>query len=235
MTVTKYIRSEWEKSCSCVLIRHDVDRIPSRAEALANLESKLGIKSTYYFRCNKEGRFPYKAIERIASLGHEVGYHYEDLSRCHGDREKAILSFLSNLQSFRNIAPCSTVAMHGSPLSKYDNLDLMKNVDFSTYGLVGDAVISIQGTPIVFFTDTGGYWNQAGKYNIRDKIEGAVTAPLPDSCEFEAWLRTSDISLYLSSHPERWCSGLFGFMQARGQDVFSNQLKLILRNIRCGQ
>jgi hypothetical protein len=46
---------------------------------MAELEHELGIQSTYYFR------FPYTfkpdIIGKIHDLGHEVGYHYEVLSK----------------------------------------------------------------------------------------------------------------------------------------------------------
>ena len=37
----------------CVCIRHDVDRLPNNSLQLANLENKLGIKTSYYFRSVK--------------------------------------------------------------------------------------------------------------------------------------------------------------------------------------
>jgi len=61
----------------CIL-RHDVDREPGNSLATAKIESELGIKSTYYFRIVPES-FDEKIIKKIAGLGHEIGYHYEEL------------------------------------------------------------------------------------------------------------------------------------------------------------
>ena len=62
-----------------VVLRHDIDRRPMNALQMAELEHELGIQSTYYFR------FPYTfkpdIIGKINDLGHEVGYHYEVLSK----------------------------------------------------------------------------------------------------------------------------------------------------------
>ncbi len=62
-----------------VVLRHDIDRKPKNALRMAKLEHELGIQSTYYFR------FPYTfkpdIIRKINDLGHEVGYHYEVLSK----------------------------------------------------------------------------------------------------------------------------------------------------------
>jgi hypothetical protein len=69
-------------------------------------------------------------------MGHEVGYHYEDLSfawaklkaqgaghRAQGKElkkelaELGIESFKKNLEMFRSIVPVKTICMHGSPVS----------------------------------------------------------------------------------------------------------------------
>ncbi len=61
----------------CIL-RHDVDRRPANALTMAQMESELGIKGTYYFRIVPES-FDEKIIKEIAGMGHEVGYHYEEV------------------------------------------------------------------------------------------------------------------------------------------------------------
>ena len=45
----------------------------------AQLENELGIRGTYYFRIVPES-FDDKVIKQIYDLGHEIGYHYEDVS-----------------------------------------------------------------------------------------------------------------------------------------------------------
>ena len=69
-----------------VVLRHDVDARPENSLKTAQVEHSLGIKATYYFRApkgssNGEGDI----IRAIVRLGHEIGYHYEDLSLCNGD------------------------------------------------------------------------------------------------------------------------------------------------------
>ena len=44
----------------------------------ARIESELGIKGTYYFRMIPES-FDDRVIKQIYDLGHEIGYHYEDV------------------------------------------------------------------------------------------------------------------------------------------------------------
>ena len=65
-------------SHSLLILRHDVDLLPHNALAMAQLEHDLGICGTYYFRIVPES-FDVGVIEKIAEMGHEVGYHYEDV------------------------------------------------------------------------------------------------------------------------------------------------------------
>jgi len=63
---------------SLILLRHDVDRLPQNSLKLAQLEHSLGIKGTYYFRVVPESYDP-DIMHKIVDLGHEIGYHYEDV------------------------------------------------------------------------------------------------------------------------------------------------------------
>jgi len=61
-----------------LVLRHDVDKKPENSLAVARIESELGIKGTYYFRIFPES-LDKEIAGAISSLGHEVGYHYEDI------------------------------------------------------------------------------------------------------------------------------------------------------------
>ena len=61
-----------------IILRHDVDLLPQNALTMALMEYDLGIRGTYYFRIIPDS-FNVGVIELIAELGHEVGYHYEDV------------------------------------------------------------------------------------------------------------------------------------------------------------
>lgn len=76
-----------------VILRHDVDRFSGNSLKFAEIENKLEIKGTYYFRVIQNS-LNEEIIRNIAELGHEVGYHYEDLSlaaqrlKAEGGRQK---------------------------------------------------------------------------------------------------------------------------------------------------
>jgi hypothetical protein len=61
-----------------IILRHDVDLKPENSLATARIERELGISGSYYYRIIPESFRP-EIIREIASLGHEVGYHYEDV------------------------------------------------------------------------------------------------------------------------------------------------------------
>ncbi len=62
-----------------VIFRHDVDRLPGNSLKTVRLENELGIRATYFFRTIPQ-TFKPEIIKEIADMGHEVGYHYENLS-----------------------------------------------------------------------------------------------------------------------------------------------------------
>ncbi|MEM9064505.1 MAG: hypothetical protein AAGB51_03335 [Planctomycetota bacterium] len=65
-----------------ILLRHDVDLSLDCAAELAELESSLGVRSTYFILLYNDLYNPLapvgrELIERIASLGHEIGLHWD--------------------------------------------------------------------------------------------------------------------------------------------------------------
>lgn len=111
------------ESLNFIILRHDVEARYPNALRMAQIQHKHGISGTYYFRI-----FPKPGneaiIKQIAALGHEIGYHYDDLSYCKGDYKKAIQRFQQNLAFLREIAPVQTICMEGAPESKFNNQDL---------------------------------------------------------------------------------------------------------------
>ena len=151
-----------------VVMRHDVDELAWNALKMSQLEYKLGVRSTYFFRIVKQSNVP-EVIKKIAELGHEIGYHYEDLALAEGDDNKAIRSFESNLNYFRQFYPVKSVCMHGSSTSKYDNRLLWEKHNLSDFGLVGEPYLSVDFNQVFYLTDTGYAWD-GGKYATRDIV-----------------------------------------------------------------
>ena len=151
-----------------VILRHDVDRAPFHSLHTAKLENSRGIKGTYYFRIVKQSNHP-QVIREIASLGHELGYHYEDLTLSNGIYEDAITSFETNLEYFRTFYPVKTICMHGSPVSRWDNRDLWRKYSYKDYGIIAEPYFDLDYSNILYLTDTGRKWN-GDKSSVRDKV-----------------------------------------------------------------
>jgi len=228
MTLCSYLSERPLDERVCIL-RHDVDRKMKNALRMAELEGRIGVRSTYYFR------YPYTfnpdIIRNIASLGHEIGYHYETLAKAGGDHEKAIQLFEQELKVFRKVADVRTVCMHGSPLSKYDNRDLWKHEDLKRFGIIGEAYLSIKD--VSYFSDTGRSWN--GKNNIRDFLCGNDndSTNINTTDELIGLTKQRGIEkFYILTHPERWDSDVFNWGLSYLKDCIFNIGKRTLKRIR---
>lgn len=228
--VATFLKDSESKS---VVLRHDVDRREKNAVTMAELEYDMGIRSTYYFRMDERKGFPLQEISKISALGHEVGYHYETLAECAGNQNKALELFATNLEIFRSIAACVTVSMHGRPLSKYNNLDLLRGTNLVSFGLVGDAVLQMSKYKPLYITDVGGGWNHLSA-NLRDTVPGARNSS-------KVIINTDDIAqvakcdsgpIYISTHPERWASSMHDQLYCVVKDGAVNMVKRVIRLVR---
>lgn len=229
MTVHQYLSDGPDGRA--VVLRHDVDRRPENALRMAELEHALGIHATYYFR------HPYtflpETIKQVLSLGHEVGYHYEVLSKVEGDYKKAISLFSQELEAFRALCDVRTICMHGRPLSRYDNRDLWKKYDFRDFGIEGEAYLSMAGKGLRYLTDTGRNWG--GKHSVRDVMPGGGAAlPLVESTDdLVEWIGSADEGgLYLTVHPERWAMSEGEWAVGSLTDFVVNVGKTVLQVMR---
>ncbi len=211
-----------------IILRHDVDLLPQNSLAFARIQHEMGIVGSYYFRAVPES-WDEEIIKEIHNLGHEVGYHYEDMDliarkmenrkwkmeetaetqrrrddfkeikekektkteQSHSNEKSglqsphtpypipqtphpshsalAIESFRRNLEKLRHLVPVSTICMHGSPRSRYDNRDLWKNYDYREYGIIGEPYFDVDFNEMFYLTDTGRRWD-GWRVSIRDKM-----------------------------------------------------------------
>ena len=94
-----------------VIMRHDVDS-KEHALDMAKIEMEMGVRASYYFRAVPES-WDEDLIRQIDAMGHEIGFHYESLTTCHGDVDKAYDDFCRNLEALRTLAHVETICMHG--------------------------------------------------------------------------------------------------------------------------
>lgn len=171
-----------------VILRHDVDLLPQNSLRFAQIQAEMGIKGSYYFRAVPES-WDESIIKEIASLGHEVGYHYENMDVAFGklkdQRLKAKVKkgsleydnlidaayedFIENLEKLRKLVPVSTICMHGSPKSKFDNKAIWDNYEYKDLGLIGEPYYDVDFDEMFYLTDTGRRWD-GWKVSVRDKV-----------------------------------------------------------------
>lgn len=213
------------------ILRHDVDDLKFNSLAFARVQESKGISGSYYFRAVPES-WDDEIIKEVHRLGHEVGYHYENLTTCNGNLEKAWDDFRNNLDKLRKLVPVATICMHGSPRSPWDSKDLWKKYDYRSLGILGEPYFDIDFNKFFYLTDTGRRWD-GWRVSLRDKV------PQQDEWVKKGWVyhSTNDIikaisdktlphPLMMTFHPQRWHDNLFDWSK---ELIMQNSKNLIKR------
>ena len=211
-----------------VILRHDVDLKALNSLKTAQIEQGLGIKSSYYFRVIPQSNQP-DIIKQIIGLGHEIGYHYEDLSLFKGDENKAIKHFEKQLAYFRQFYPVKTICMHGSPMSKINNIDIWNNYNYKDFGLIGEPYFDIDFDKVFYLTDTGRCWD-GQKYSVRDKVNTIFKQSYHTTDEIIKAVSTGDIpnQIMITTHPQRWSDNLMEWCKELIVQNVKNCIKQII-------
>lgn len=214
-TLTKYreLLIALKKSGVSFALRHDVDKCPERSLQTAMVEHELGLVATYYFRIVSCSNVP-AVICAIQNLGHEIGYHYEDLTLADGDVAKAYGLFIEHLAYFRTFCPVTKICMHGSPRSPYDSKDIWKQYDYHALGVDYEPYLDEDYTKTFYLTDTGRCWD-GYKVSVRDKIpvhqdrwnaQGLVFHSTDDVIRAlnNKNAQLMAYNMLITTHPQRW-------------------------------
>lgn len=206
-----------------IVLRHDVDDKVENSLQFAKIEYTRNISGTYYFR-NVPGSFNERVIREVANLNHEIGYHYETMDSCRGNLDKAYDEFCQNLESFRKLAPISTICMHGSPLSKFDNKAIWGKYNYKDLGIIAEPYLEKEPFNYFYLTDTGRCWD-GELYNLRDKIptQNKIISKIHSTFDIIKIIENDLLpdKVMLTIHPQRWNEDLLPWMQ-----------ELILQNIK---
>jgi len=215
-----------------VVLRHDVDRRSINATWLGKIEKELNVKGSYYFRIVPESNDK-NVIQKIVSMGHEVGYHYEDLGMTKGDYEKAYKNYIKNLAYFRTFYPVTTVCMHGSPENRIDNRQIWKKYNYKKSGIIAEPYFDVDYDKVFYITDTGRAWNKKSVI-VRDKVKTKFNIPINSIDHMMNLIRQDKIpdQLIISTHPHRWFDiGGLWFKELIMQNI-KNVVKAILIKYR---
>jgi hypothetical protein len=213
-----------------IILRHDVDQWPRNALKMAAIESNLGILSTYYFRIVKKSFNP-KVIKNIVSLGHEIGYHYEDLAIAKGNHNSAIQYFKKNLRILRELYPVKTICMHGSPLSKWDNKLMWKKFNYKDFNLLGEPYFDLNFDDILYLSDTGRKWNNINA-NVRDKVYSSFNLSYNSTSDIIKAIQQKKFpqKVMINAHPQRWTNNPFYWIRELIFQNVKNSIKKVLLN-----
>ena len=275
-TFTEFINRPKDK---VVILRYDVDLLPENSLRFAKIQAELGIKGSYYFRAVPES-WDEKIIREIAGMGHEVGYHYENMDVAFGkakgksikakgkslnlpagkvgvkvekgskEYEKlldlAYQDFCENLENLRKLVPVSTICMHGSPRSQFDNKAIWEKYDYKSLGLIGEPYYDINFNDVFYLTDTGRRWD-GWKVSIRDKVpqqeewnkQGLVfhsTRDIINTIEKGRLLSGVEVpnKIMFTFHPQRWHDKAFPWFKEFVMQNLKNQVKGFLIKMREG-
>ncbi len=224
-----YIRGEVESS-KIAILRHDVDARPQNSLRLARIQAQKGVKGTYYFRV-VERSYNERCIAEIVDLGHEIGYHYEDLSIRKGDIAGALQDFQRNLNRFRRFYPVQTICMHGSPLSRFDNRDIWKTYDYRDFGILAEPYFDIDFNRVFYVSDTGRKWNHTAS-SVRDKVKNKFDVKVQDTNHLVELINAETLprKIMLNIHPQRWDDNLILWLiEFAGQNVKNVVKDLLVR------
>jgi hypothetical protein len=218
---------------NAAIIRHDVDRRPLHGLKFGELEKEMGITATYYFRagscCYNE-----KIIKALSDMGHEIGYHYENLGQMNGNYEKAITDFENNLSRFRKLVDIKTICMHGLPMSPYDNKDLWQKYDYRDYDIQAEPFIDIDYRHLLYITDASRTWRQDSKANLRDKVANAISHPYLNIYDIIKDIEQQSIHqpLMFNIHPHNWSFHFLQHVQLLAWQSAKNMVKSIINRVR---
>jgi hypothetical protein len=225
-----FLKSESKKT---IILRHDVDLLPKNSLRFAKIQATMGMQGSYYFRAVPES-WDEVIIKEIANLGHEVGYHYENMDTCNGNIDRAWDDFRFHLDKLRELVEVKTICMHGSPRSKFDNKELWGKYDYKSLGIIGEPYYDVNFDEVFYLTDTGRCWD-GWKASVRDKVS-----------QQKNWIKqglifhsTDDIISVLNNnqfptkimftmHPQRWSEGGIPWFKELLLQSVKNEIKKIL-------
>jgi hypothetical protein len=185
-----------------LILRHDVDQCPASAVRMAAIESELGIRSTWYFRWRTAQP---KVIRAIREGGHEVGLHYETLTRellRRGLRAADAQTLVEEVRPLLRAELAAFAERHGPTRSTCPHGDtrmrgvhngvLLQGEDLSAYGVRWEANAAIGQFPLdVWLTDRSsaeGRWKEG-----MDPLDLLIDRRSP---------------ILAVVHPNNWVSGL---------------------------
>jgi len=240
-TLADYLQERGNLPERIVILRHDVDLKPRNSLATAKIEHQFGVRGSYYFRMVPESYDP-EIISEIASLAHEIGYHYETMDTVSSRHREEMIDqayelFIENLEIFRKIADIKTVCMHGSPKSKFDNRAIWEKYSYRELGIIGEPYFDIDFNEFFYLTDTGRRWD-GHKVSVRDKMPQQIKwnrqgLRFRSSKQIVRALQENRLpeKIMITVHPQRWNNSFLPWAKELVWQTFKNVVKRVVVSI----
>lgn len=214
------------------VLRHDVDRTPENALTMARIQHEKGVRGTYFWRIVDES-YDKEIIKEVVSLGHELGFHYEDLTLAKGNKEVAIEEFKKNLDHLRQFYPVKTICMHGSPLTRWDNRAIWDDYDYRDFDIVAEPYFDTNFEEVFYLTDTGRKWNNR-TVSIRDRVSSSYNIPISSTYDLMNKLEKGLLPkrLMYNIHPHRWSGNQVSWLKELIGQNMKNVVKAALVQLR---
>ncbi|MGF1586277.1 MAG: hypothetical protein ACFCUM_13210 [Bacteroidales bacterium] len=143
--------------------------------------------------------------------------------------DAAFADFKLNLERFRGVVPVRTVAMHGSPRSRFNNLDLWKWYDYRELGIIGEPYRDIDFSDVFYLTDTGRRWDDAS-VSVRDRVVSGFSVT---ALRFRHTAQVIDAArrgvlpsrIMINVHPQRWSGSFVPWVRELVWQNVKNQVK----------
>ncbi len=218
-----------------IMLRHDVDARKLHSLQFARIQHQKGVVGTYYFRMVPQS-FDERIIREIEELGHEVGYHYEDMDFSNGDPHEAIRLFEQHLERLRAVADISTICMHGSPRSRYDNKDVWTYYDYRDFDIMGEPYFDLDFEQVFYLTDTGRRWD-GHRVSVRDKVADHFGLSFHTTHELIDAVRRGGLPdrVMINFHPQRWTDDRLLWTREKYVQQLKNTVKYMLIRYRRGR
>ena len=189
-----------------ILNKHDIEKSTKNALKVAQIESKLKLKSTYFvqdYLISKGSDI--SNILKIKDLGHEIGYHYDCLDRFNGNKDLAIDNFIKNINRFSSLdIKIKSICPHGNAAIKRSGWLSNKDLSSLIKEVYGDAIFDI----VIDIKDAKKnlkYISDAGyKFNYINKIWSNYPTSIPIKDFVRYPVKDKKFSLIISTHTHRF-------------------------------
>jgi hypothetical protein len=193
-----------------LLLRHDIDTDPITAAAMWQIDSRLGVRTSYFFRLST---LDIRLMQAIGEGGGEAGYHFEELAtvakrrRVRNPADVAALLpeaqdlFRRNLERLRSRSglPIRVVASHGDFVNRrlgVQNLAILADPAFRL-----ETGVELETNDDAFMAHVSSRHSDTER--PRDWIPDDPLSPIRRGDPLEA-VRNGNPVVYVVVHPRQW-------------------------------